>query len=109
MLTVEGNTIKITKGDTLMLRIDVQRDGEPYEPQEGDRIRFALKSKYTDPDCLILTEIPTDTMVLSIDAETMKTLAVTRTGYVYDIQLTDADGIVSTVVSDRLYTTEEVE
>lgn len=43
---ISGTTISLTRGDTLLLTIKLTKDGKPYTPQDGDKIRFALK-KYT--------------------------------------------------------------
>lgn len=40
---ISGTTISLTRGDTLLLTIKLTKDGKPYTPQDGDKIRFALK------------------------------------------------------------------
>lgn len=109
MTTISGNKITITKGDTLVLKINMYQDNEEYDVQDGDVIRFALKKAYSDDECIILKEIPHETMTLVVDSAEMKKLDVVREGYVYDVQLTDQYGIVDTFISGKLYTTEEVE
>lgn len=42
---INGTTISLTRGDTLLLTIKLTKDGKPYTPQDGDKIRFALKKK----------------------------------------------------------------
>ena len=113
--SVSGTTIKMTRGDTLNLKVNILKDGEPYTPEEGDTIRFAMKhnkiksdnSGYTDEEPLILKEIPTDTMTLVLDPEDTKGLAFDT--YVYDIEITFSDGAVDTFISKAtLKLTEEV-
>lgn len=111
MVKIEGSTIKITKGDTLEAVLEILlADGSPYEPQETDRIRFALKRKFSDKCVLILKEIDPADLVLYISSEEMKTLKADWVPYVYDIELTTADGKVDTFIDrGKFYVTEEVD
>jgi hypothetical protein len=107
---VVGTTITLTKGDTFKrtLILKDKTTGDIYQPVEGDSIRFAAKKKYTDSTCLIYKEIPTDTMLLHLEPDDTKNLAVGS--YVYDIQLTYANGDVDTFIDKAKFTlTEEVE
>lgn len=105
----DDNTIIMTRGDTLRASVTpVNKDGTPYEPQEGDSIRFAMKKNYTDLRTVLVKSIPTDTMMLTIDASETKGLEFGD--YVYDVQLTKANGDVDTFIAKaRLRLTEEVE
>lgn len=106
---ISGTTIRLTRGDTFMARIDISNpDGSAYEPADGDVIRFALKKSYSDSKPLILKEIPVDTLLLVLDPADTKRLDFGR--YVYDIQITMADGRVDTFITKAtLKLTEEVE
>ena len=44
MLNIDGNNkITLTRGDTLTLTLELTgTDGNPYEPEEGDSLRFAI-------------------------------------------------------------------
>ena len=112
---VNGNAIEHTRGDTLILKVGIKKDGEPYEPVAGDSVRFALKhnklkadkSDYTDPEPLILKDIPTDTLILQLDPEDTKPLAFGT--YVYDVEITFEDGVVDTFIKkEKFKLTEEV-
>ena len=47
MQSVNGKTITLTKGDTLIAMVTItDQDGNVYTPQEGDSIRFAAKQDY---------------------------------------------------------------
>ena len=109
MISIDESNITITKGDTLLVTIDIERNGSPYMPQEGDKVRFAMKNAYTDEECMLNIDIPIDTLLLNVPADTMKTIPVNKKGYVYDVQLTTADGIVDTFISGKVYVTAEVE
>ena len=59
MVTINGTSISVTRGDTLDITIEIlYPDGSPYTVLAGDAIRFALKQKYTDAEPLICKEIP---------------------------------------------------
>lgn len=101
MAEIKGNTVIMTRGDTEIIRISIKKpDGTEYEPMQGDRIRFALKRNYDDEDTLILKDIPIATMELKIDPIDTKNLEAgqMKGRYKYDIELTQANGDVSTVI-----------
>lgn len=111
---IDGRSIYLTRGDTFRAPVvailpDSPEDNpEPYIPMEGDTVRFALKRTYEDLKPLFVKEIPIDTMVLQIDPEDTKELPFGK--YVFDIQLTLADGTIDTFIpKGRLHLTEEVE
>ncbi len=106
---VRKNTIFLTRGDTFKARLTINYpDGSVYTPVEGDKVRFALKENVEDEECLILREIPIDTMLLVIYPEDTKELEFGS--YVYDIQLTKANGDVDTfITASKLKLTAEVE
>lgn len=109
--SVQGTTIKLTRGDSLILQVVILRkkDKEPseiYTPEEGDTVRFALKrnimnpekTKYIDKKPLIEKDIPIKTLILRLESEDTKFLEFGN--YVYDIELTTKDGIVDTFIAD---------
>ena len=106
---VMRNTIYLTRGDTFKAHLSIKNpDGTEYTPIEGDTIRFALKENIEDEDCLIYRDIPIDTMILVIYPEDTKELEFGS--YVYDIQLTKANGDVDTfITASKLKLTAEVE
>lgn len=106
---VNKNTIYLTRGDTFKAQVTISNpDGSIYTPAEGDSIRFALKETIEDEECLILRDIPIDTMLLVINPEDTKSLGFGS--YVYDIQLTKANGDVDTfITASKFKLTAEVE
>lgn len=63
---------------------------------------------YMDEKPLVVKDIPSDTMLLVLEPEDTKTLPFGK--YVYDIQITYADGKVDTFITKgRLRLTEEVD
>ncbi len=108
MFSINGTNITLTRGDSMFLDIALTRDGDPFTPEQGSSVRFAMKHKYTDADSTALVKtIPTDTMRLSLDPDDTKELPMRKT-YVYDIEYTDANGNVDTFISGTLTLLEEV-
>lgn len=107
--SIYGTTITLTRGDTFEAVIHItDADGQAYTPAEGDLIRFAMKEDYDDPVPALTVDIPTDTMLLVIRPEDTKRLSFGK--YVYDIQLTGADGRVDTFITKaKLVLAEEVD
>lgn len=109
MHSINGTNITLTRGDTLFLKINMERDGEEFTPEEGSEVRFAMKLNYSDPDedVVILKNIPIATLLLEFKPEDTKSLPMKRT-YVYDIQYTDPDGHVDTFIKGKFKISEEV-
>lgn len=106
---VRNNTIYLTRGDTFKAVISITYpDGSVYTPKDGDSIRFALKENIDDEECLIIRDIPIDTMLLVINPEDTKELEFGT--YIYDIQLTKNNGDVDTfITASKFKLTAEVE
>lgn len=107
MVSISGTDITMTRGDTLALKITMTKDGVEYTPGAGDSVRFAMKVRYTDEEVILEKNIPIDTMVLEIEPKDTKSLEM-RSSYVYDIQLTTADGKVDTFIMGNLTIDVEV-
>ncbi|MCD8150280.1 MAG: hypothetical protein LUE92_12150 [Clostridiales bacterium] len=96
--SIAGTTITLTRGDTFKALISItDANGEAYTPVEGDSITFGVKANYTDDEVLILKDIPTDTMLLTLDPA--DTAGLDFGNYVYDIELTTSDGEVYTFIT----------
>lgn len=107
MFSINDNNISLTRGDTLFLTVNLTDNaGDVYEPQEGDTIRFAMKKKIASTQLIMLKNIPTNTMTFEIKPEDTKELNYGT--YVYDIELTDAHGHVTTVILGKFTLTDEV-
>lgn len=99
----------MTKGDTLRVMLMLEdENGYDYIPEDGDQIRFAMKESYDDAEPLILKEIPIESMILTLEPEDTKNLEAPMQ-YVYDIEITYANGDVDTFIDKaKLVLTEEV-
>lgn len=106
MYSIEGTTIRLTRGDTFRAQIDIQyEDGDSYSPVEGDSVRFAMKKKIKDVEPLLVKDIPIDTLILELEEEDTKNLDFGN--YVYDLELRKANGDVATFVTKSTLILEE--
>ena len=107
--TINGTDITMTRGDTLKVSVSLTRDGETYTPVEGDVIRFAVKSpkmfcdkgEFVDDAPRILKDIPISTMTLVLDPADTKSMDFGT--YVYDMEITFADGTVDTFITESKF------
>ena len=106
MVKLQGTTITMTRGDTARIQISITDiDGSEYVPAYGDSVRFAAKKSYYDDAPVILKNIPTNTLLLTLEPEDTKPLQFGR--YVYDIELTQRDGTVNTFIAKASLVLEE--
>lgn len=108
MVNISGTSIEMTRGDTLRVNISMQdENGNEYTPVDGDVIRFAVKKRYDDSNTVIHKIIPNDSLLLELEPEDTKHLQFGK--YVYDIEITFADGVVDTFIPKAsLILSEEV-
>ena len=108
MYTVKGTTIRMTRGDTVLIQVGMTRNGSAYTPQEGDVIRFAVKNQSYTGKVLIHKVIPNNTLILRLDPA--DTRALSFGDYSYDIEITFSDGTVDTFIAEaKLTIAPEVE
>lgn len=110
MVEIDGTHITMTRGDTLITKINIRKstDGEIFIPSEGDSVLFAVKKRFKDEESLIEKLIPIDTMILELKPEDTKQLDMPR-DYFYDCSITRADGRVYTFINKAILSiTEEV-
>lgn len=111
--TKTGYDISLTRGDTFIATLALEKNGEEYTPTNEDSIRFALKhnrlksdrSDYQDVDPLLNIPIPNDSMTLTIEPNDTKGLAFGE--YAYDIEITSG-GTVDTFIIGKFTLTPEV-
>lgn len=99
--------ISLVRGDSLHLKVNIYIDGEPYTPSNGDTVRFAMKQTYQSNKVLIHKNIPIDSLELHLEPSDTKKLAFGK--YVYDIEITFANGDVDTFIRGEFKLEEEVE
>lgn len=109
MVLIDDSNITLTRGDTLWVKVNIlDENGDIYEPKDTDEIRFAMKRRYKDAECLIKKTIPNNTLILELKPEDTKQLAFGK-DYVYDIQITEDGDVVDTFISGILTLSEEVD
>ena len=100
--------IYMTRGDTLKAKaLMMLSDKSEYIPQTGDTMRFVMKRRYTDTELLIEKSIPITTQILALDPADTSSLRFGE--YVYDIEITYANGDVDTFLQGMFTLTEEVD
>lgn len=119
MLHINDNNITLTKGDTLTLTVSLYHEVppvppateptvEPYTPEEGDSIRFAVSKGYVGEaayELLYYCTVPTDTLTFTVPAS--ETVKLDYRTYNYDVEITHGDGSVDTVIVGKLTITGE--
>ena len=121
MLTIDGNNnITLTRGDTLTLTVTPLHEVdpvppattptiEPYTPQEGDVIRFAVSKGFkqeTGYELMLEKVVPNDTFTFTATSEET---SIGYGTYNYDVEITFADGTVDTFLKGKLTITGEAE
>lgn len=93
----EDNTIQLTRGDTARLVVAVQNDltGNDYEIAEGDTFRLTVK-KSVNTTAVLFQKVVKGSSQFYIQPEDTKDLVFGK--YVYDVELTTAEGDVYTVI-----------
>lgn len=94
MLYVEGNTIRLTRGDTAFLTVPITAAGEEYTMQSGDTLVMSVKKTVNDAEYSF--QKVADGNVIHILPDDTKTLPFGK--YKYDLQLNTADGDVYTLI-----------
>ena len=88
----------------MCVQVGIIKDGAAYTPASGDSIRFALKhadmtpnkNSFKDASPVLIKTIPISTMQLKLKPEDTKKLKFGQ--YVYDIEITFANGDVDTFI-----------
>lgn len=102
MLTIDGSTINLTRGDSMVATISILLpDGTAYTPAEDDVIRFRMKLNWQVHANLITKVIPHDTMQLELQPEDTADLLPGR--YVWDCKLTTEDGDEDTFINAAVF------
>ena len=100
------NDIEITRGDTLRLTISIKdEENNDYQIQSGDKVVFTVKKNTNTKGILIQKELVSEKILISPE----DTDALPYGNYVYDVQLTQANGDVTTIIKpSKFVVTEEV-
>ena len=97
------NDISFTRGDTKIFEINIEHsDGSPYEVQADDKLVLTVKKSTADEE-IVLQKMFQDNQIV-IEHDDTKSLACMT--YVYDVQLTQNNGYVSTVIKPSKFIIE---
>lgn len=100
MLEVKNNAIYLTRGDSAQLHVEITNDlGEIYELEDGDICEFTLKKSTSNNTVLLKKKIINSELKITPD----DTRNLKYGEYWYDVQVTLANGDVSTVISPSLF------
>ena len=106
MFTISDNEIRITRGDTGKIDLDIKNsEGEPYVRDQGDVVKFTVKAAPTDLQYVIQKTIDEEN-TFTIEPE--DTAKLNYGVYFYDVQITRAeDGSVCTIITPSQFIIEE--
>ena len=107
MLEIKDNgSIYLTRGDSAYLTVVVKNGDKLYQPVEGDVLHFSVKKDVDDVGYVIHKVFHVGNAIV-INPEDTKEQDFGK--YVYDVQLSTANGDVFTIVEPSLfYIKEEV-
>lgn len=89
------NDIEIIRGDTARFEVEIlDQKGDPYALQSGDQLVFTVKKNTSTSLIILQKNIVGKTFTISHE----DTANLDYGKYVYDIQLTQANGDVTTVI-----------
>lgn len=98
MLTCEGNTIHLTRGDSAVLLLKIRKnDDTEYELQAGDSVLFTVKNSVYDTAVIMQKKLTNGAIKLNPD----DTKNLQYGTYYYDVELTQSDGFVATVIGPQ--------
>lgn len=96
MLTIKGNDISLTQGDTAYLNVAlVYEDRTPYVLHEGDTITLSIKRSLLDEDYALQKKVNAGETIV-FNPEDTDGLGTGK--YVYDVQLDTTNNERFTVV-----------
>ena len=99
-MKVSGTDLSMIRGDSESIILSLKKDGDIIPFNQGDTVYFTVKqSSGTEKIMLqkIITEFDEDgNCIIEIEPEDTKELSFRS--YVYDIQLTDSNGRVTTII-----------
>lgn len=104
MLYINGTEIKLTRGDSAYLQIPIENkmaDGSTvaYELEAGDKLTMTMAKSYEEEPCFQKTIEGINTFhILPADTKQCE-----FGKYMYDIQLTTANGDVFTVIEPSVF------
>ena len=100
MFSIDGKHITITRGDTGLFTLGIKSDGEAYD-YSADTVVFTVKTDTYTNKILFQKTIAFNEVVVIEPGDTEK---LAYGDYVYDVQVTTEQGVVSTVIPPSRFT-----
>ena len=108
-MKISGSDISMVRGDSETIVVSVNNEDGSLRPlEEGDTIYFTVKKDaHTKEKALqkVITDFVDGTALIKIEPEDTRNLMYRP--YVYDIQLTEADGTVTTIIKKSTFRVSE--
>lgn len=104
MLNLENENITLTREDTAVIQLDINVNGNPYDFNENDKIIFSVKQSYDDTDYVLQRQLNSKYVTISHDDTNNLEVGT----YVYDVQISFADGQVVTYGPGKFKLTADV-
>lgn len=108
-MKISGSDISMVRGDSETIVVSVNNEDGSLRPlKDGDTIYFTVKKDaYTDEKALqkVITNFVDGTALIEIKPRDTRDLRYRP--YVYDIQLTEADGTVTTIIPKSTFRVSE--
>ena len=99
-MRINGSDLTMIRGDSESIALSLKRDDVIIPFNQGDTVYFTVKRSHSTEDITlqkIITEFNEDgNCIIEIEPEDTKELEIRS--YVYDIQLTDSNGRVTTII-----------
>ena len=110
MLSLSGNDITLTRGDSLSITIDIADSlGTPVTFETGDILYFTVKKSYSTREKSIQKKIISpSSSTIEIDILPIDTKILDYGTYYYDLQISDIHGKVFTPLLGKFIISEEV-
>lgn len=94
MISVKNGIVNIHRGDDGAIPVLIMCKGQPYHMQEGDKLTFTVR-ELPDHSSPVLLRVESDEDIILLTHE--QTVQIPVGKYSCDVQLTRANGMVTTV------------
>ena len=98
MLQVQWTNISMIRGDTGTIDVNISANGVPYQILDTDKIVFSVK-KYYDADAYAIQKTAESGKIKLLHTDTNE---LSTGNYVWDMQITTANGDVATIGPGKL-------
>lgn len=100
MVKLNGNSITLTRGDTLEIQLALTKNEDAFTPADDDVIKFHVSINHKGEKGYVLV-IDKEVSDLLIKLDPADTANLAYRNYNYDLEITYADGAVDTFVQGQ--------